>query len=142
MTSTFLRLVLFATGIMIVVLGCDSAFGGVATLGLQTSPDYFTVTDQQSFMIRDSHVRFLGGAWIGLGLLYIVGAWQPLRWRDPILVTIGFIFLGGLARLTGPDVGIVFGQNIVGSFLAELLLFPLLGLWLYRATPTSNQTAD
>ncbi|MEM7779126.1 MAG: DUF4345 domain-containing protein [Pseudomonadota bacterium] len=137
MANIAFKIVFTLTGVVMVVLGLDSALGGLNTLGLQVQQGFYSVSDEQNFLIRDNHIRFLGGAWLGVGLLYIAAAFRPKQLRQTVLLTVAFIFIGGLARLTSPDVSIVFSTNVLGSFLFEMLYFPALGFWLARRTGPS-----
>jgi len=143
MNTLLLKTTLLLTGISIIILGADSAIGGLETLGIQVRPDYFTITDSVNYLTRDNHIRFLGGAWIGVGILYVAGAFFPSRLCDPILITIGFVVLGGISRITSPDITIVLQTTILGSLLAELIFFPALGCWLYQNTKSqANKLAS
>jgi hypothetical protein len=46
--------------------------------------------------------------------------------------------VGGLARFTAMRPDIVFGPDIVGSLVAELVGMPLLWLWVSRAVQASD----
>jgi len=134
MVSLPLRISLGLVGLGIVILGLDSAVGGLDTLGFQVPPGFAEAIDADAYRIRDSHVRFLGGVWIGIGLLWMAAAWQPLRFRIAILSSIGFILVGALARLTAPDLAEVLRSPVGGSLAFELLIFPLIGYFLIRQT--------
>ncbi len=43
--------------------------------------NFFTVTDAPVFAVHDSHIRFIGGVWLGLGLVMLAGtlAFRRLR---------------------------------------------------------------
>ena len=128
-----LRVVLFLAGLAVVVTGINVSFGGIATLGWQGSPSFFEVTDARRFHAQDSHVRFLGGLWLGIGVLFVLGALHPQPCRKTLLAALGLAFLGGLARLTQGRLDVTLGPDIAGSFVAELVVFPLLALWVAKA---------
>jgi hypothetical protein len=86
-----------------------------------------------AFLVQDSHVRFLAGAYTGLGLVFLLGAIDPRRFRTPIGVACALILLGGLARLSQARPEVTFGPALIGSMVAELVLMPLLWWWTYRA---------
>lgn len=134
MVSLPLRIVLGLVGVGIAFLGLDSAVGGLDTLGFQVPRGFVTTVDAGAYLVRDSHIRFLGGVWIGIGLLWIAGALQPLRFRLPILCSIGFVLVGALARLTAPNIGEVLRSSVGGSLAFELLAFPLIGYFFIRQT--------
>ena len=53
--------------------------------------------------------------------------------RTVTLTLITMIFVGGLMRLTQGDSSLLFSGAIAPSLVAELILFPLLGLWIFKA---------
>ncbi len=133
--SSTLRAVLAAAGLFIAYTGVDNAFGGIASLGFQSATDFFTVTDDQAFAVRDSNVRFLGGLWIGMGLLFVAGAVWLRALKPAVCAAIALVFVGGLARFTTMNTGPLFGGALTGSLVAELALMPLLLLWTLRTAP-------
>lgn len=132
--TTALRVVLGLVGAAIVALGLNVALGGIATLGWQGPTDYFTVTSQPDFDVQDNHIRFLAGVWTGVGLVYLTAT----RWLHELRTTVALfsaiVVVGGLARLTSETPGVVLERGIIGSLVAELLLFPLLAWWTWTAT--------
>ncbi len=128
-----LRVVLALAGAFIVFTGLNVALGGIATLGWQGQTPFLQVTDGTAFLAQDSHVRFLGGLWTAMGLLFIVAARSPAAHRSVLLFAYMAIFLGGLARLSQFDFDTLLGPDIVGSLAAELIGMPLLFFWTLRA---------
>lgn len=128
-SETAFRAVLFAVGLVIVWTGINVGLGGIATLGLQGPTDFMAITDPQAFAAQDSHVRFLGGLWLGVGLLLAVAAWRLRALKPAVQVVLALIVVGGLARFSALRPDVLFGPQIVGSFLAEVALMPLLLLW-------------
>ena len=134
LSNVVLRLVLSLTGLAIVFLGLNVGFGGIETLGWQGGQvDFLTITDPAVFAIRDNHVRFVGGVWLGVGLLFLAGAYSPRALKTVLIALTGLIFVGGLARLSAADASLLTGSAIAPSLLLELVLFPLLGFWIARA---------
>jgi hypothetical protein len=131
-SETAFRAVLFAVGLVIVWTGINVGLGGIATLGLQGPTDFMAITDPQAFAAQDSHVRFLGGLWLGVGLLLAVAAWRLRALKPAVQVVLALIVVGGLARFSALRPDVLFGPQIVGSFLAEVALMPLLLLWSTR----------
>lgn len=127
-----LRVVLVLAGIVIIFTGVNTAFGGMLTLGWQGQTTFFEVTDQHSYLVQDSHIRFLGGLWMGVGLLFIVTSSNVERHQSALRFALVLIFLGGLARFSQMQLDITFGKDIVGSLIAELVGMPLLYFWLSR----------
>ena len=128
-----LRVVLALAGAFIVFTGLNVALGGIPTLGWQGQTAFLEVTDSAAFSAQDSHVRFLGGLWTAVGLLFIVAAWSPSTHRSALFFAYAAIFLGGLARLSQLDFDTLLGPDIVGSLAAELIGMPLLFLWTRRS---------
>ncbi len=135
--AILLKVILTVVGLGIVFLGINIGFGGIQTLGLQGDGSFVTVTDPALFVIRDSHVRFIGGVWLGVGLVFVAAAFRLQHLRNVVLAAIAMIFIGGLARFSTPDLSPLMGADLLPSLLAELLLFPLLGLWIIKATARS-----
>jgi hypothetical protein len=54
--------------------------------------------------------------------------------RTVLLALFGMIFIGGLMRFAAGDVALLASPDIAPSLAAELVLFPLLGLWVQAAT--------
>ena len=127
-----LRVVLILAGLVIIFTGVNTAFGGMLTLGWQGQTTFFEVTDQHSYLVQDSHIRFLGGLWMGIGLLFIFAARNVERQQNVLKFALVLIFLGGLARFSQMQLDITFGKEIVGSLVAELVGMPLLYFWLSR----------
>lgn len=101
------------------------------TLGLQGGTDFYTVTNQETFGIRDNHIRFAGGLIIAIGAtifacsFYIEKAFLPMA-----IIAVAFV-VGGLTRLSALDTNIVLSADILPSLLFELLGFPLLAYWIW-----------
>jgi len=126
------RLLLLLCGIAITWLGLNVGLGGIKTLGWQGAGDFIQVTDPSTFAIQDNHTRFIAGVWTCVGLLFIAGAFALERMRTVLAALSGMIFVGGLMRLTQGDGALLASSNIAPSLTAELILFPLLGLWVLK----------
>lgn len=127
-----IRIVLVLAGLFIIYTGINVAFGGMFTLGLQGQTDFMQVTNEQAYLVQDSHIRFIGGLWLGIGILFIVAAFQLMKYKEALSFSLLLIFLGGLSRLTQMDIPTLVSQNVAGSLAAELIGVPLLFLWLNR----------
>lgn len=127
-----LRVVLILAGMVIIFTGVNTAFGGMLTLGWQGQKTFFEITDRHSYLVQDSHIRFLGGLWTGIGLLFIVASTNVEKYQRALKSALALIFLGGLARFSQMQPDITFGKDIVGSLAAELVGMPLLYFWLSR----------
>ncbi|WP_299292846.1 DUF4345 family protein [uncultured Tateyamaria sp.] len=129
-----LKSLLLLSGAAIIWLGLNVGLGGIETLGWQGAGDFVQVTDPGTFAVQDNHTRFIAGVWTCVGVLFVAGAFALQRLRTVLIVLIGMIFVGGLMRLTQSDMALLMSRDIAPSLVAELVLFPLLGLWIARAT--------
>lgn len=132
-TVRILNVVLVLIGAVIIVSGLNIGLGGMQTLGWQLPRDFITVTDPEVFQLQDSHIRFVGGVWFGVGVVFVLGCFARARMRMT-LVTLCLVVAGaGLFRLSAMDMDVLLSADIVGSWLFELVGFPLLAWWIWRA---------
>ncbi len=128
-----LRIVMGLIGVYIVLSGINIAVGGMPTLGLGGQTNFFKVTDMQPYLIQDSHIRFVGGVWMGLGGLFLVSVINPYKFKPQLQFACVLIFFGGLCRLLQMHPEITFGKNILGPFLAEIIGTPILFTWITKS---------
>ena len=133
-----LRIVLVLAGGFIVFTGINTAFGGILTLGWQGQTVFFEITDEHMYLVQDSHIRFFGGLWLGVGLLFLLAATNLQRYQSPLKFTFALVFLGGLVRFSQMHLDITLGQDIVGSSISELIGMPFLYFWLSRTVKATN----
>ena len=131
------RTILVIVGAVSVYVSINVAFGGLHTLGWQGSTEYFTVTDEATFALRDNHVRFYGGLFLALGAFLIVAATNPHRFRGALYLAFALVFVGGLARLTQLQPEVTFGPTNLLSAVVELALMPAMFVWLWRTPKVS-----
>ena len=131
--SWVLKVVLVLAGLIIMVTGINIAFGGILTLGWQGAGDFAQATNQERFLAQDSHVRFLGGVWLSIGMLFALSATSLTRFQAPLKFAIVATFIGGLARFSQMNLDVTLGPDILGSLVAELVGMPLLFVWLSKA---------
>jgi hypothetical protein len=127
-----LRIVLLLLGALTILAGLNKALGGLRTLGWQGEIASFEVTHEHAFLVLDSHVRFLAAVYTGLGLIFLLAAADPRRFRTPLGVACALIFAGGLARLSQMRPEVTFGPDLLVSMVAELALMPFLWWWATR----------
>ncbi|MCP4318243.1 MAG: DUF4345 domain-containing protein [Hyphomicrobiales bacterium] len=133
-----LRLLLALIGVVIIFLGFNVGFGGIRTLGWQGPTDYVEIINSSAFRTQDSHFRFLGGVWLGIGIVFFAGAFSLRRLRMVLMVLCGVIFIGGIARLSSLDVRTLLSLSVLPSLLAELILFPAIGYWIAKYVSKQN----
>lgn len=127
-----LRSVVALTGGAIVFLGLNVALGGIRTLGWQGPQDFVSVSDLVTYMTQDSHVRFIGGVWSGVGALFVAGGFALEKLRPTLIALCMVIAVAGLFRLSALDAGAILNLAIAPSMILELLGFPMLAVWLAR----------
>jgi len=125
-----LNSVVVVIGAAIIFLGLNVGLGGIQTLGWQTTRDFISISDAATFHVQDSHIRFIGGVWFGVGVAFLLGGFA-MNWFRPTLIVLSvMIAIAGLFRLSGMDSGVVFSAAIAPSIALELIGFPLLAWWL------------
>lgn len=134
-----LRLVVGLAGIFTIFVGINVSFGGILTLGWMGQPKFLDITDVTQYLVQDSHVRFFGGMYGSAGILLLVAAVTDLRKFAPaIKVVFVLFFMGGLARFTMLRPDVVFGPAIIGSLAAEVILMPILYVWVTRTSRATS----
>ena len=131
-SSKTFSIILIVLGALNIFVGINVGFGGIATLGLQGQTEFFEVTDETVFLIRDSHIRYFGGLYFGIGLFLILASTNLRKYHKALNLVFALIFIGGLARFTMMRFDIIFGPDIIGSLLVELVLMPVLYFWLLK----------
>ena len=125
-----LNAVVIIIGAAIIVLGLNVGLGGIQTLGWQSTRDFVSITDAATFHTQDSHIRFIGGIWFGVGAAFVIGGFLMNRFRPTLIILSIMIAIAGLFRLSGMDSGVIFSAAIAPSIAFELVGFPLLAWWL------------
>ena len=129
-----LKAVLVATGAALILISLNTALGGMMTLGWQFPGDAASVANDQNFARHDSNARFFAGVFCGLSLTTIAAAFWPGRLRMVVAVFMLSITLGGVFRLLQGGYSPIWDMALLPSLVAELVLAPLLALWVLRAT--------
>jgi len=125
-----LNCVVMFVGAAIIFLGLNVGLGGIQTLGWQTTRDFISILDASTFHVQDSHIRFIGGVWFGVGATFLIGGFAMNGFRSTLIIMSVMIGAAGLFRLSGMDTGVVFSAAIAPSIAFELVGFPLLAWWL------------
>lgn len=128
--SKLLNLVVVIVGAAIVFLGLNVGLGGIKTLGWQTTGDFISISDAATFHVQDSHIRFIGGVWFGVGAVFLIGGFAMSHFRPTLIILSAMIAVAGLFRLSGMESGAIFSAAIAPSIALELIGFPLLAWWL------------
>lgn len=125
-----LNSVVVIVGAAIIFLGLNIGLGGIKTLGWQTARDFISITDATTFHAQDSHIRFIGGLWFGVGAAFLIGGFAMRKFRPTLIILSLLIAVAGLFRLSGMDSGVIFSAAIAPSIALELIGFPLLAWWM------------
>lgn len=133
-----LKIVLFLGGLFIVLSGLNIGLGGIQTLGWGGQKDFLTITKPTDFSIQDSHVRYVGGLWLGIGLLFLVSVFRLVQFKSFLLFSFVLIFLGGVLRLFQGEPETTFRLPVLGSLLGELIVMPLLFYWVNKSVVATN----
>jgi len=129
--NILLKSVLFLVGLAIMTLGLNIGLGGITTLGWQTSEPFIAITNETVYHVQDSHIRFIGGVWFSVGVIFCLGAIVQAALRPTLIILCLAIAGAGLFRLSGIENGVVFSPAILPSLALEVLAFPLLGWWVF-----------
>ncbi len=145
--TKLLNIVVALTGFAIIILGLNIGLGGILTLGWQGARDFVTITDAPSFWVQDSHVRFIGGLWFGVGVTFLTGGFWLSQLRPTLMILCTLIAAAGLFRLSALRSDIILSADIAPSMILELVGFPLLAIWLLRSgtelvVPTSKASGQ
>lgn len=135
--SWALRVVLVLIGVGFIYTGIDNAFGGIMTLGWQGLSDFAQVTDPHQYLVRDSHVRFLGGVYVLMGVATALSATRPTQFKAVVQLILIAAFAGGLARFSQMDLSVTFGEGVLVPLVIELAVMPLLYVWVSRTIKQS-----
>lgn len=79
----------------------------------------------------DTHLRYLSGLLLGIGLAFWLSIPTIERRGDVFRLLAGIVVVGGLARLGG-GLAMGFGPAVVLPLVMELGVTPLLALWRER----------
>lgn len=135
-----LNLVVVIVGAAIIFLGLNVGLGGIKTLGWQTTRDFVAITDAAIFNAQDSHIRFIGGIWFGVGATFLIGGIAMRTLRPTLIILSAMIAIAGLFRLSGMDSDVIFSAAIAPSIALELFGFPLLAWWLVVSGRREDQS--
>jgi len=130
--SMIYKTILAIVGLFIIYVGINVGFGGIQTMGWQVSPDFVTVADEADFAVQDNHVRFLGGLFGAMGFVMLLAVTNLKRYQSELRLIFIVMFVGGIIRWTSLQPDVIFSANIITSFLAEVILMPVLFFWLPR----------
>ena len=132
MSSMVFRVLIALLGLINIILGLNVALGGLATAGWLGPTDFLQVANEQAYLVQDSHMRFYGGLYTGVGLFLLLASTNLRKYQAALNLVFALIFMGGLARFTMMRPDIIFGPKIIVSLAVELLLMPVFYLWLMK----------
>jgi len=127
-----LRMLLVLMGALFVFIGIDVGFGGLKTLGLQGRSSFFEVTNAHGYLIQDSHSRFFGGLFGGIGFFLVLASTNLHKYQISLKLILALIFIGGLTRFTQWQLEVLFSRGMAGILILELVLVPILFIWLSK----------
>ena len=136
--SRTLIVLLILLGAVNILIGVNVGFGGIETLGWQGQTRFFEITNEHGFLVQDSHMRYFGGLYSGIGLFLMLAATNLRKYRTALNLVFYLIFMGGLARLTMQRSDIIFSKDILGSIVVELAIMPVLWILLSKAVVQSS----
>jgi len=134
-----LNSVVVIVGDAIIFLGLKVGLGGIQTLGWQATRDFVSMTDAATFHVQDSHIRFIGGVWFGVGAAFLIGGFAMNKFRPTLIILSVMIAFAGLFRFSGMDGGAITSAAIAPSMAFELIGFPLLTWWLIASENSRNK---
>jgi len=135
---TTFKILLVLLGAFGIFMSIDFSVGGFRTLGWQGTTDFLTILDEIRYGIQDNHFRFLSGMLGALSLFMIFALTNLKKYQHTLNFIFALIFIGGLMRFTSGDFEILFGTEIGVALIAEIMVMPLLYLWLAWVVKTSE----
>jgi hypothetical protein len=141
-SSKAFRTLLIVLGALNIFIGINIGFGGILTLGWQGQTKFFEVTNEYAYLMQDSHIRYFGGLYVGIGLFLLLASTDLRKYQPSLNLVFALIFMGGLARFTMMRPDIIFGRDIIGSLLAELVLMPILYVWLSKIVKSATSSDE
>lgn len=112
-TSVFSRrsflAVICLLGAVNIFLGLNVAFGGIQTMGWTGLANFLQISNEAVYLVQDSHVRFFGGLYAGLGLFLIIASRDVRKYQSALSLIFFIIFAGGLGRLAMMRFDVLFG---------------------------------
>jgi hypothetical protein len=136
-SSKVFSTLLIGLGALNIFIGLNVGFGGILTLGWQGQTKFLEVANEYGYLMQDSHIRYFGGLYVGVGLFLLLASTNLGKYQTALNLVFALIFMGGLARFTMMRPDIIFGRDIIGSLLAELVLMPILYIWLSKIVKSS-----
>lgn len=128
-----LRALLALVGLAMVVIGLNTAVGGMATLGWQFRADFLATVDPLAQARHDRNARFFAGVYVAFGAVMAAAAFWFRRLRPVIVVYLCAIAVGGLFRLTQSGYSPLLDFALLPSVISEIVLCPMLAVWVARS---------
>lgn len=132
--NLLLKIVLALMAAFIVLSGLNIGLGGIPTLGWGGQKNFLTIINERDYRIQDSHVRYVGGLWLGIGLFFFLSLSNLVKFKTILFFCFVLIFFGGIIRLFQAHPDTMFRLPVLPSLVAELIGMPLLFFWLHKAT--------
>lgn len=138
--SLIFRGLLVILGAIMIFVGVNVGFGGIQTLGWQVPPDFISITNMANFQVQDNHVRFLGGFFAMTGAFMLLASTDLQKYQGELRMVFVVMFVAGLTRLSALQAEVILGSSVLVSFLAEVLLMPILFFWLPRILSNTSDS--
>lgn len=132
--GVLLNILLFIIGMVIMFMGLNIGLAGIPTMGWLGSDEFMKVTAADVYAVQDNHIRFIGGVWFAVGLVFFIGGFKRQKIQQSLVGLCLMIGLAALFRLSAMDFDLLFSASIAPSFGFELIGFPLLAYGLVRVT--------
>lgn len=113
----------------VLIAGCVPVLGGLAGVILGSDVVNATSPDLAS---SDSHVRYLSGLLLGIGLVFWSLVPKIERAGDLFRAFTGLVVVGGVARLASVVASGLPSWVMLAALVMELAVTPLLCLWQHR----------
>lgn len=128
-----ISIVLGLIGLVVVSMGLNVGLGGIPTLGWFGSDEFMLVAGVEVYDAQDNHIRFLGGLWFAVGLVFIAGAFKRQKLQYSLILLCLMVGVAGLFRWSVMEIDIVLNAALLPSMTLEIIGFPLLAFWLWRS---------
>lgn len=111
---------------LVLGLGADAMLGSPVTAEMVAQPSF------------DAQNRFYGVTFALLGVVLLIGATDLKRYSPVVVATLGILFAAGIARVVAWIVHGAPAPILIFILVADLLIPPLLYVWMQRSLRNSE----